>query len=102
MKRGVYKSYHKLININLEHILKTQKISYLAVMGVQTCRCVLATVRDALKKGFTIITAPDLISGITPRQSLRIEQCFKENPEPLKNYQMLNNYQEVIEYLNTN
>lgn len=48
---------------DIEHLLQELEIKKLVVMGINADYCVKETAEDALKRGFEIISAADLISG---------------------------------------
>ena len=50
-------------NAKLDHFLRSKKITHLTLTGVFSDRCVLATARAALQRGYRVITVSDAIAA---------------------------------------
>ncbi|MFA6365368.1 MAG: cysteine hydrolase [Candidatus Paceibacterota bacterium] len=68
---------------NLDDLLKEQGVEKLLLMGVNACACVRDTARDAVRKGYEIITSDMLIAGCCP-VCKEATQWFEENGEYLQ------------------
>jgi len=60
--------------INFDNYLREQSIDSLVLMGINASYCVKKTAESAIKKGYCVVTSPDLISDdLTVEQEHRLQ-----------------------------
>ncbi len=65
-------------NENLENYLKKNRVNALYVVGIATDYCVLASARDALKKGFETYIVTDAVSSVAADTEKKAIEALKK------------------------